>query len=148
MQIQLIVAVGLHGGMFVLGNALNIPRAQISWLAREGFVVVAPDFRLCPHSDVWSGPVHDCIQLYSWIVSGGLQHALEEYLIQVDIDRIVIFGYQSGGTLAQILVCLQTVKLMIELHLHAETKGSSLVLSMYAIQCSMGWTAGCAKSYA
>ena len=91
--------------MFVLGNALLLPPTQLSWLTRAGFAVVSPDFRLCPHIDVWSGPVYDCLKCYQWIVSGGLQGALESHGINVDVDRIVVFGYQSGGTTALIMVC-------------------------------------------
>jgi acetyl esterase/lipase len=103
--VLLIIAIALHGGMFVLGNASVIPKSQVSWLTAAGFVVVAPEFRLCPHVDVWSGPVQDCLQFHAWITTGGLRNALEKHSITVDIERIVVLGHQSGGTLAQILVC-------------------------------------------
>jgi acetyl esterase/lipase len=108
LTMSLIIAIGLHGGMFVLGNASLIPKSQVSWLTAAGFVVLAPEFRLCPHVDIWAGPVQDCLQFHAWITTGGLQNALGTYSINIDVERIVVFGHQSGGTLAQILVRLLT----------------------------------------
>jgi acetyl esterase/lipase len=90
--------------MFVLGHVSCVPRSHVLWLARAGFIVIVPEFRLCPHSNVWEGPVYDLLQLYTWVVSGGLHDALEKDAIRVDVDNIVVFGHSSGGTLAQILV--------------------------------------------
>ena len=87
-----------------MGSAMHIPRAQVSWLRKVGFLVVAPEYRLCPHVDVWSGPVQDCVNLYNWVVSGGLQDGLRQSGITVDIDRISLVGHSVGATLAMIMV--------------------------------------------
>ena len=87
-----------------MGSAMHIPRAQVSWLRKAGFLVVAPEYRLCPHVDVWTGPVQDCVHLYNWVVSGGLQDGLRHFGITADIDRISLLGHSVGATLAMIVV--------------------------------------------
>jgi len=116
-ETDVVLAIGIHGGFFVIGSALHVPGAQIKYLTRHGFVVVAPDYRLCPQVDVWNGPVQDCLNLYAWIISGGLQQSLMEYRISLDESRIVLFGHSVGGTLCQILVpAIYKPMLMVEFH--------------------------------
>jgi acetyl esterase/lipase len=90
----------------VVGSALHLPKPQVKWLTNRGFVVVAPDYRLCPHVDVWTGPAQDCVNLYNWVARGSLQEALRQHRIQVDVNRIVLLGHSTGGTMAQFLVAV------------------------------------------
>ena len=83
-----------------------MPKAQIDYLTRYGFVVISPDYRLCPQVDVWNGPVQDCRNLYAWLVSGALQQSLLEHGLNLDVTRIVLIGHSVGGTLSQILVSI------------------------------------------
>jgi acetyl esterase/lipase len=137
-ETDVVLAIGIHGGFFVIGSALHVPPAQIKYLTRHGFVVVAPDYRLCPQVDVWNGPVQDCLNLYAWIVSGALQQSLMEHHISLDESRIVLFGQSVGGTLCQILVFFVTeLTLMVEFHGGATAEGSIIILPLYEIQRSL-----------
>lgn len=46
----------IHAGAYVFGSARDIPRYQIVELVERGFVVVTPDFRLCPQVSIREGP--------------------------------------------------------------------------------------------
>lgn len=142
------VVIGFHGGMFVMGSAMHIPRAQISWLRRAGFLVVAPEYRLCPHVDVWTGPVQDCVHLYDWVVSGGLQDGLRQFGINVDVDKISLLGHSVGATLAMVMVSLGMTPLTSELYGFAAAKGCVVVLSVPTVHGSMDRTATSITDYA
>jgi acetyl esterase/lipase len=87
-----------------MGSASHMPKAEMAWLTRAGFVAVVPNYRLCPHVDVWAGPVQDCINFYNWIVLGKLQDGLDKHHIKIDVSKVVIFGHSTGATMAQFLV--------------------------------------------
>ncbi|OGM49736.1 hypothetical protein ABOM_001849 [Aspergillus bombycis] len=99
--ITFLIALMIHGGGFVIGSKALIPPFQIGKLVDEGFVVVCPDYRLCPTINVHDGPLADVRDAYSWI-----QEELPRLVPDVLIDRqrIVAIGYSAGGTLALLLV--------------------------------------------
>ncbi|KAH8696123.1 Alpha/Beta hydrolase protein [Talaromyces proteolyticus] len=90
-----------HGGGFVQGSKSIIPRIQIEELVRLGFVVVVPNFRLCPQISVFEGPVTDAKDCLRWVESslGDVLHD-EKNGLPVDQSRIVTMGHSCGATLA------------------------------------------------
>jgi acetyl esterase/lipase len=105
MSSRTIKAIIFHGGGFVQGSKAIVPRIQIEELCRLGFVVVVPNFRLCPQISVYNGPVTDARDSLLWV-----QRSLAELLIgevdgvSVDTSRIVTMGHSSGAALAGLIV--------------------------------------------
>ncbi|KAI8921285.1 Alpha/Beta hydrolase protein [Powellomyces hirtus] len=95
-------AVVFHSGGFVVGSKDMIPRLPIEKLASLGFVVVIPNYRLCPQISVHDGPVTDAKDALAWIRSG-LNKVLESEGISVNPDRVAAIGYSAGGALAMML---------------------------------------------
>jgi acetyl esterase/lipase len=90
-----------HGGGFVQGSKAIVPRIQIEELGRLGFVVVVPNFRLCPQVSVYNGPVKDARDCLLWV-----QNSLSGLLtgVLINTNRIVTMGHSSGAALAGLLV--------------------------------------------
>lgn len=82
------VLVWLHGGGFIRGD--KSARANVGWWgAREGFVVVLPNYRLAPESRWPSGP-EDVARLWSWLQAEVARHG-------GDARRIVLAGESAGA---------------------------------------------------
>lgn len=98
----------IHGGAFVLGHAGGVSVDQIEDCLERGWIVVAPEHRLCPQVDILRGPIADCRDLLKWIYDGGLDKELNARETTsgyaVDNDRVIAFGTSAGGTLALALV--------------------------------------------
>lgn len=86
---------------------------QIKDCLARGWLVVAPNHRLCPQLNVIDGPMQDCRDLLAWIYGGGLEQSLLTAWgrsIKLDLDHVFAFGTSSGGTLALSLVrCVRLV---------------------------------------
>ena len=101
------LVINIHGGAFMLGSSKMVNRDQIQDCLGRGWLVVAPNHRLCPQVSLLNGPVQDCRDLLSWIHGGGLEQALSttsRRSFQLDLDHVFAFGTSSGGTLALSLV--------------------------------------------
>lgn len=91
----------------MLGSCKMVNRDQIQDCLHRGWVVIAPNHRLCPQVTLLEGPIQDCRDLLAWIHKGGLEQAIAvigQRLIQLDLDYVFAFGTSSGGTLALSLV--------------------------------------------
>lgn len=91
----------------MLGSSKMINRDQVSDCLQRGWIVVAPNHRLCPGVNLIEGPVQDSRDLLAWVYEGGLQgaissHTSTEYI--VDVGYVFAFGASSGGTLSLCLV--------------------------------------------
>lgn len=80
----------------MLGSSRMINQDQVRDCLKRGWVVLAPNHRLCPQVDLLEGPVQDCRDLLSWIYAGELGEI-------IDTSRVFAFGTSSGGTLAMCL---------------------------------------------
>lgn len=101
-----IVAIALHGGGFVIGSKDLIPQPQVTKLVQDfGFIVVAPNYRLCPTISIYDGPLADVKDAYNWSQTELPGILSDEENLNVDPRRIVAFGYSAGATLALLLVC-------------------------------------------
>jgi acetyl esterase/lipase len=88
-----------HAGGFVLGSTDMIPKSQIGYLVGKGFVVVTPEYRLCPQVSLYDGPIQDAKDVYRWCQED-LPALLKERTINVDASRIGVMGHSAGGLLA------------------------------------------------
>lgn len=96
-----------HGGAFMLGSSKMVNKDQIQDCIDRGWIVLAPNHRLCPQVNILEGPIQDGRDLLEWVHAGKLQesissHAEAPYL--VNLDYVFAFGTSSGGTLALCLV--------------------------------------------
>lgn len=83
-----------------------VPKTQISYLVSRGFVVVVPEYRLCPQVTVLEGPVQDARDVLQWCQES-LPSILNEKNVQVDPKKVVAMGHSAGGMLALVTVsCL------------------------------------------
>lgn len=88
----------IHGGGFVLGNAIMSSPANIA-LAREvGCIVASVDYRLSPEV-TGQQPVEDCYRALCWLVENAQSHG-------IDASRIAIGGESAGGGLAASLALM------------------------------------------
>jgi acetyl esterase/lipase len=89
----------------MLGNSRMNSSLQIEDCLARGWIVIAPNHRLCPQVDVLEGPVTDCRILWQWVHAGHLEHLLQEKGIDVKVDKkkMVVIGTSAGGQLAYTL---------------------------------------------
>lgn len=90
-----------HAGGFVLGSTAMIPKRHIDYLVATGFVVIAPEYRLCPQVSLYEGPIQDAKDVYRWCQEK-LPTELEQHAagVAVDVSRIGVMGQSAGGLLA------------------------------------------------
>ncbi|KAH0533883.1 hypothetical protein FGG08_007497 [Glutinoglossum americanum] len=93
------IALVLHGGGFVIGSKEMVPAAQIQRLAALGFVVVVPNYRLCPQVSVYDGPVADAQDALAWC-RAEVPGLVGGEGVVVDGGRVVAMGHSAGGSLA------------------------------------------------
>ena len=101
------LVLNIHGGAFMLGSSKMVNHDQIQDCLDRGWLVVAPNHRLCPQVNLLEGPMQDCRDLLAWIYEGGLERSLShtrQRPLQLDMDHVFAFGTSSGGTLALSLV--------------------------------------------
>jgi acetyl esterase/lipase len=97
-------AIAFHGGGFTIGSRDMIPHAQIASLTEAGFVVVAPDYQLCPGISIYDGPLQDAKDIYTWCKTKLPEALASDTKIRVDPTRIVTVGYSAGALMALYLV--------------------------------------------
>ncbi len=72
---------------------------QTFFLLAHNILPVSIDYRLCPEVNLLEGPIADVSDAYAWL-QRGLPAALEGSGVSVDVDRIVVIGWSTGGHLA------------------------------------------------
>jgi acetyl esterase len=88
----------IHGGGFVLGS-VDTEHAGAVLMAREvGAVVVSVDYRLAPEHPFPAG-LDDCYDTLTWMRDSADQ-------LEVDLDRLAVFGNSAGGGLAAAVALL------------------------------------------
>jgi acetyl esterase/lipase len=99
--------INIHGGAFMLGSSKMVNKDQVSDCLSRGWIVLAPNHRLCPQVNLLEGPMQDCRDLLAWVLDGGLETALRRQAASTlvpDLDHVFAFGTSSGGHLALCLV--------------------------------------------
>jgi acetyl esterase/lipase len=87
------VILWLHGGALIWGSRTRIRPEQLERYVKEGFVVVAIDYRLAPETKL-PAILDDLKDAYEWIRKAG------PALFHADPDRVVVVGHSAGGYLA------------------------------------------------
>lgn len=101
--------INVHGGAFMLGSSKMVNRDQVQDCLNRGWIVLAPNHRLCPQLNLLDGPMRDCRDLLAWVYDGGLEKAITESTgkqCEIDLDHVFAFGTSSGGHLALALVSI------------------------------------------
>ncbi|KAF2083742.1 alpha/beta-hydrolase [Saccharata proteae CBS 121410] len=93
-----------HGGGFATGSTSMIPKSQVEALMRLGFVVVLPEYRLCPQVSLEEGPMEDAKDCLRW-ARDTLPGFFASEGILVNKERVGAIGHSAGGALALSLVC-------------------------------------------
>lgn len=91
----------------MLGSSDMVNKDQVRDCLSRGWIVLAPNHRLCPQVDLLDGPMRDCRDLLAWVYGGGLHRAVSSETsapYALDLDHVFAFGTSSGGTLALSLV--------------------------------------------
>lgn len=84
----------LHGGGWVGGSRKQLT-GTIDVLAKQGYVAVAPDYRVAPKHP-WPACVEDCKAAVRWLRANAGTY-------RIDPDRIGVVGLSAGGHLACML---------------------------------------------
>lgn len=84
----------IHGGAWMSGNKFNVA-AHAMKLARNGYVVMAINYRLAPKHK-FPAQLEDCTTALRWFG----QHA-DKY--ETNTERMATYGYSAGGHLACLL---------------------------------------------
>ena len=66
----------------------------------RGFVVVTPEYRLCPQVSLYDGPIQDAKDSLKWCQEELPALLKEKTGTDVDASRIVTMGHSAGGMLA------------------------------------------------
>jgi acetyl esterase/lipase len=82
-----------------MGHPDMNPKAQIEDSLQRGWIVLAPDHRLCPQLNILEGPMGDIRSLHAWVHSGALDSELWSRGIPLAVakDKIIATGSASGG---------------------------------------------------
>ncbi|MCR4762278.1 MAG: AMP-binding protein [Lachnospiraceae bacterium] len=98
---ELPVVVIIHGGMLIMGDHSTSRRLGIS-IARRGYLVAIPDYRLIPSTDVL-GQFDD--------ICAGLDYVGQKLLeYDVDFNRIYLVAESAGAFLATYVAAMQGSK--------------------------------------
>ncbi|KAH8586908.1 Alpha/Beta hydrolase protein [Bisporella sp. PMI_857] len=89
----------IHGGGWLMGHPSMNPKAQIEDSLERGWIVLAPDHRLCPQLNILDGPMADIRSLHAWVHDGHLDTELKARAVPLSADKrkIIATGSASGG---------------------------------------------------
>ncbi|KAF5563444.1 hypothetical protein FNAPI_2653 [Fusarium napiforme] len=79
-----------------------VNKDQVSDCLSRGWIVLAPNHRLCPQVNLLEGPMQDCRDLLAWVYDGSLEKALgkADSTLVPDLNHVFSFGTSSGGHLS------------------------------------------------
>jgi acetyl esterase/lipase len=84
----------------MVGSADVVPNPQIAHLKMNNFLVVIPNYRLCPQVTAWNGAFADTATCLTWCRQTLPSQLSQSHGVQVDPTRITVMGHSGGGTLA------------------------------------------------
>lgn len=96
---KLPVIIDIHGGGWMYGTK-EINKHYCMGLAKEGFIVVNPSYRLLPEGR-YPGIIEDVFAVYDWALKN-----LEQY--NGDLNNIFLTGDSAGAHLAALSMCILT----------------------------------------
>lgn len=82
-----------------MGHPRMNPKVQIQDALDRGWIILAPDHRLCPQVNILEGPIGDIRFLHQWVHAGHLdtELSLRSFAFSVDKEKIVASGIASGA---------------------------------------------------
>lgn len=92
------IALMIHGGGHMTLSRKAVRPAQTAYLLENGILPVSADYRLCPEVNLIDGPIADIRDLIGWAQST-LPSLVRSDGIQLDISRIAMVGWSTGGHL-------------------------------------------------
>lgn len=92
------IALMIHGGGHMTLSRKAVRPAQTAYLLENNVLPVSADYRLCPEVNLIDGPIADIRDLVGWAQST-LPSLVQSDGIQLDISRIVMVGWSTGGHL-------------------------------------------------
>lgn len=87
-----------------------IPKPQIEYLTASGFVVVAPNYRLCPQVTAPQA-FFDCEEAITWTIATLPTLLQTQYALTLNPSKLVTMGHSTGGTIALHLALTQPTKI-------------------------------------
>jgi acetyl esterase/lipase len=69
-------------------------------LLQRGFLPISVDYRLCPETTLYDGPMTDCCDALQWVRETLPSLILSGPAVTIDTDRVLALGWSSGGQLA------------------------------------------------
>ena len=89
----------IHGGGHMTLSKKAIRPFQTAFLLAHNILPVRIDYRLFLEANLRNGPIADVCSAYAW-----LQRCLRAFVkgkgVSVDVEKIVVIGWSSGGHLA------------------------------------------------
>lgn len=117
----------------MLGAGAMTPKVQIDDLIKLGFVVVVPEYRLCPQVDLYEGPITDAMESFTW-TKEVLPRLLERDAgVLIDPERVAAMGNSAGGCLALHMVSLNSAIWICDSHVvqGAAPQSAKAILALY-----------------
>ncbi|KAI3393412.1 hypothetical protein diail_4307, partial [Diaporthe ilicicola] len=99
-QEQRPIVIAVHAGAWIFGSSRLINADQVRDCLSRDWIVLSPQFRLCPQVDILEGPIGDTRACLAWVHSGDLDRELGAYGLSADLDRVASYGMSSGGSIA------------------------------------------------
>lgn len=93
----------------MVGSSEMIPKPQVEYLAKQGFVVIIPNYRLAPQvtgKDAFA----DCEEAYEWASTKLPEVMKSSHGVHTDSSKVVAMGHSSGGSIALHLASCKPVK--------------------------------------
>ena len=76
---------------------------HIRTLIERGFLPISIDYRLCPETNLFEGPMTDCCDALKWSMEDLPSLPLSGPTVRPDPTKVVSLGWSSGGQLAMSL---------------------------------------------
>ncbi|KAL6718201.1 hypothetical protein ACLMJK_004289 [Lecanora helva] len=97
------IALLIHGGGHFLFGRKDVPMKHIRTLIERGFLPVSIDYRLCPETNLFEGPMTDCCDALKWATEILPTAPLSGPTVTPDPSKVVSLGWSSGGQLSMSL---------------------------------------------
>nr|WBO01262.1 putative type I non-reducing polyketide synthase [Cladonia rangiferina] len=97
------IALLIHGGGHFLFGRKDVPMKHIRTLIERGFLPISTDYRLCPETNLFEGPMRDCCDALKWATETLPTLPLSGPTVRPNPTKVVSLGWSSGGQLAMSL---------------------------------------------
>ena len=97
------LALLIHGGGHFLFGRKDVPMKHIRNLIEHGFLPISTDYRLCPETNLFEGPMTDCCDALQWATETLPNLSLAGPTVTADPSKVISIGWSSGGQLSMSL---------------------------------------------